>query len=754
MASAAESAERLKAALADRYVIKGELGRGGMATVYLAEDLKHRRKVAVKVLNPDLSEALGAERFLREIEVAANLMHPHILPVFDSGEADGLLYSVMPLVQGGSLRDRLEQEGQLPIDEAVKITCEIADALAHAHEREVVHRDVKPANILLSGDHAVLADFGIAQAVAKADETRLTKTGVFVGTPAYMSPEQATGEQGLDGRSDQYALACVLYEMLAGGPPFTGANSQMVLARHLGAAVPSITAARAGVPPPVAAAMTRALGKMPEDRYPSASAFWDALLSEKVEPPKKSIAVLPFANMSPDPENEYFSDGITEEIINALSKLKDLRVAARTSSFALKGQTRDIREVGQKLQVGTVLEGSVRKAGNRLRITAQLINVADGYHLWSERYDREMTDVFAVQDEIAAAVVKRLKVSLLGPPTTGARDRHSKDLEAYELYLRGRHLWNQRGEAMKKGLACFQNALQRDPEYALALAGVADGHALIGLWSGTKGYDLFEQGKAAAKQALELNPSLAEAHASLGFIAMFHDWDWPVAEQELLQALELNPGYVDAHLFYGQYLGWIEGDPEAAVRWLRHGHELDPLSVTLMAQIGIQLANCDRPEDGLAELERALELAPNTANVHVHKAWALRGLSRYAEAIEVMRGAMQLGGTAPAFSGELALSYAGAGLPDEARAILQEEALRVSSPGCAAVVHAALGEGDTAFDCLDEAYDQRDPVMPLIRWYPEMDSVRDDPRFQGLMRRMAFPTNGGGRVGRRNSFTH
>jgi eukaryotic-like serine/threonine-protein kinase len=412
---------RLRAVLADRYTVGRELGRGGMAIVLLAQDQKHHRKVAIKVLKPELAAALGRERFLREIETAAGLNHPHILPLHDSGEADGFLYYVIPYVEGESLRDRLDRERQLPLDDALQIAREVADALGYAHSHNILHRDIKPGNILLSAGHALVTDFGIARAITATGGGQLTELGALVGTPAYMSPEQVDGSQYIDGRADIYSLGCVLFEMLVGEPPFRGSSLTAVIANRLSSPMPSPRAFRQLVPEAIDAAVRKAMAELPADRFATAGQFAEALdtprLSEPtlVAVPDRSIAVLPFKNQSSDPESEYFSDGIAEEIINALAQLPGLQVAARTSSFAFKGKSADIAEVGAKLKVATVLDGSVRKAGNRVRITAQLVSVSDGYHLWSERYDSELDDVFAIQDHIARAIAQRFEVMLASP---------------------------------------------------------------------------------------------------------------------------------------------------------------------------------------------------------------------------------------------------------------------------------------------------------------------------------------------------
>jgi serine/threonine-protein kinase len=411
----------LRAVLAGRYTIERELGRGAMGVVLLAQDQKHHRQVAIKVLRPELAAALGRERFLREIEIAAGLTHPHILPLHDSGEAGGFLYYVIPYIDGESLRERLDREHQLPLEDAVRIAREVADALNFAHSHNVLHRDIKPGNILLSAGHALVTDFGIARAISAGGGEQLTEVGSLVGTPAYMSPEQIDGSPHIDGRADIYSLGCVLFEMLVGDRPFKGSTLTAVIGHRLSAPAPSPRALRESVPEAVDAAVRKAMASLPADRFATAAQFAEALATFRpAEPapaavPDRSIAVLPFTNQSSDPETEYFSDGIAEEIINALAQLPGLHVAARTSSFAFKGKGADIAEVGAKLKVATVLDGSVRKAGNRVRITAQLVNVSDGYHLWSERYDSELDDVFAIQDHIARAISQRFEVMLAGP---------------------------------------------------------------------------------------------------------------------------------------------------------------------------------------------------------------------------------------------------------------------------------------------------------------------------------------------------
>ena len=430
--------ERLKSALADRYSIEHELGCGGMAVVYLARDLRHDRSIALKVLRPELAESLGPDRFLREVEVTAKLTHPHILTLIDSGEADGFLYYVMPYIEGETLRERMNREGQLPLDAALQITKEVAAALSYAHSHDVIHRDIKPENVLLSAGEAVVADFGIARAITEAGGEHLTETGISIGTPSYMSPEQASGAQKLDGRSDVYSLGCVLYEMLAGEPPYTGPTAQAVLAKKLSEATPRVSVVRERVPQSIEAAIEQALAKTPADRFASAARFAEALGGEPVvsEHERRALLVLPFENLSPDPDNEYFVDGLTEELITDLSQISGLRVVSRTSTMTYKGARKSIQAIAREMGVQYALEGTVRKAGMSLRITAQLIDTACDGHAWARKFSGTLDDVFDIQEKVSREIVEALKVKLTPEEDRRIAARPIGNAEAYIGYLR------------------------------------------------------------------------------------------------------------------------------------------------------------------------------------------------------------------------------------------------------------------------------------------------------------------------------
>src|SRR5437764_11197470 len=774
----ADQLARLKAALAARYALERELGRGGMATVYLARDLKHGRPVAIKVLRPEIAAALGPERFLREIEVAARLTHPHILPLHDSGQAGGALYYVMPYIEGESLRDRLDREGQLPLEDALRITREVAGALSYAHSHDVVHRDIKPENILLSGGEAVVADFGIARAITQAAGSKLTETGIPIGTPAYMSPEQASGGGVIDGRSDVYSLACVLYEMLVGEPPYTGPNAQVVIAKRFTDPVPSVRRLRDTIPPTMDAAITKALAKAPTDRFATAAQFGEALeapaqpvrdtgrrtsrlaawaglaatlvvaaaglfvLSRPhgtpalAGPPGQSIAVLPFVNVSGAPQEEYLSDGISEELINALSKLPQLKVVARPSSFAFKGKNEDVRQIGQALQVATVLGGSVRRAANRLRVTAQLTDARNGYNLWSETYDREMGDVFAVEDEISHAIMRALQVQLASGDSVALLRRPPRDVEAYELYLKGRYFYNEGGFGpVQQALAYFQQALAHDSNYALAYAGIADAYQSL-TWST---YLLPRQGmpktRAAALKALALEPTLAEAHASLGDQLCVYDWDALAAERELRRAIELNPSLANAHYFYSHCLA-AQRRSEEALAEARRAHELDPLNPEVATGLPWALYAARRYDEAIAGQQKSLDLDPGFAQAHMLLALSLAGKGRYAEALAEARKMAALAGDAPSFVGILGYVAGRAGERAEAQHILTE--LERRPPGntafAIALVHLGLGNNDQALRWLQTAYQERSEWLVFFTPAPLFDLLRSAPRFRALSR--------------------
>ncbi|HXF25035.1 MAG TPA: protein kinase [Gemmatimonadaceae bacterium] len=712
-----EPAARLSASLADRYVIERELGAGGMATVYLAHDIRHDRDVALKVLRSDLAESLGRERFLREIRLAARLNHPHILSLHDSGDADGFLYFVMPLMQGQTLRDRMREEGQLPVDVAVRLGQEIAEALDYAHRHDVVHRDIKPENILLHEGHALVADFGIGKAVvaaAASGATTLTQVGVTVGTPAYMSPEQAAGDE-IDGRSDLFALGCVMYEMLTGNAAFTGPTVQAVIAKRFHFTPPSVSATRSAVPTGVSRTIERLLERDPAARISSGALVVTALREQDTpapariarqtaQPAGKSVAVLPFANMSANVDDGYFADGITEEIINLLAQLKGLHVAARTSCFAFKGKDEDLRVVGEKLGVQHILEGSVRKAGSHVRITAQLINAADGYHIWSERYDHDLVDIFALQDDIANSIATKLQLSLLDAPTRDVARTGVRNVEAYELLLKGRVLLRQRGPAIIDALACFQRAVALDPELVEAHALLADAYRLIWIYGMAPASDTVPQARAAIACALALDSDDPQALSTLSNIASSYDVDVERCLALADRVLARAPLRVETLCERG-FVVALRGSssPESLAKALHHirtARSADPLNAWAAAIESMSLACIGNYEDAVREAQHAVTLDPLAFTGRWALVWTLAVIGKDDEAIAAATDALLMSGRHPRILADVAAIHARRGETRAALEILEELRSRSAS---GFVEHSVLGAVAASSGLMTEA---------------------------------------------------
>ncbi|HEY7482663.1 MAG TPA: protein kinase [Gemmatimonadales bacterium] len=750
---------RLGGLLADRYRLDEEIGRGGTSIVYLAEDLKYGRKVAIKVLRPGPGAAYEPQRFLREIRIAAQLSHPQILPLHDSGEieteaagAPRLLYFVMPYAGCESLRNRLVREGALPVDVALRITRAVAAALGYAHRHGVIHRDIKPENILLQEGEPVVADFGVATArsAAGADSVYITDRGFAVGTPAYMSPEQATAEPGLDGRSDQYSLACVLYEMLAGDPPFAGTGARATMARHAIEAPAPIGTRRPNVPPAIERALARALAKDPADRFPEMREFVEALVAPLPEivpaaapgtaREARTIAVLPFVNASADPENEYLSDGITDELIHGLAKVEGLNVASRTSVFALKGLKEDVRHLGARLGVSAVLEGTLRRSGNRLRITAQLYGVAEGRTLWSERYDRELEDAFEIQDEIARTIVTTLRSTLLRDLGDAPPVRYTANPTAYHLYLKGRYWWNRRTQAaIAEGIKYFERAIEEDAGYALAYTGLSDSYALQLDYRGAPVREGMERARALARKALELDDTLAEAHTSLAWVTFVHDWDWAAAGAQFRRAIELNPAYSVARQWHSWFLIAM-GRTDASLVEGRMAAELDPASVSIRRSMGWLHYYARQPREALEHLRRALAMNPTAEENHRLLGLAYLQLGMHDEAGAAFRESVASSDSPALATAGLGMVAAARGRMAEARGVLEglhaAARERYVNPVAFVQLHTALGEADRAFEWLDQAIEDRRGWLAYLKVEPSLDPLRGDSRFGRLMERM------------------
>jgi len=728
--------DRLQSALGASYRLERELGRGGMATVYLADDVKHHRQVAIKVLRAELGSLLGPDRFLREVEIAAKLNHPHILPLYDSGEADGFLFYVMPYIKGESLRVKLDREKQLSIEEALAITRQVASALGHAHSRGVIHRDIKPENILLYEGEAMVADFGIALAVSAAADERLTQTGLVLGTPEYMSPEQAMSDRALDARSDVYSLGCLLYEMLAGEPPYTARTAQSLLTKRLMDPVPAVRLLRAAVPTGVEQALTKALAKVPADRFASANAFAEALTAPaRARAP--AVAVLPFLNLSADPENEYFADGITEDVIAHLSKIRALNVISRTSVMPFKRRLESLKEIAAKLDASTLLEGSVRRARDRVRIVAQLINAETDQTLWTETYDRDLTDIFEIQTDVALQIATALKAELSGDERARIRKEPTSDLQAYQLYLQGRQ-WHVKytPAAMQRAVGYFERAIARDPQYALAYASVAKACAEMGEIGALAPDEALRKAREAGAHALRLDPKLGEAHCAVAYIKLL-EFDWAGAEQEFKRALELTPSSADAYDLYGRMCSGLERYDEA-IAMQRRAQELDPLAHKL--DVITTMLRAGRYEEAAQGAAQAVELDPDHDRARATLGWVQLKRGMADEGVAELERAVSLSPGDTNWLAQLGQVYALVGRTDQAREVLRQLEDRARStyvsPYHLAFVYTGLGEQETALDLLERAVEERAGAMYGIKGSFLLAPLRSHPRFKALLKKM------------------
>jgi serine/threonine-protein kinase len=783
--------ELLNRALAGRYRVSREIGRGGMATVYRAHDLKHDRAVALKVLKPQLAAALGTERFLREIAVTARLDHVHILPLLDSGEARGLLYYVMPYVEGESLRDRLDREKQLPLEDALEIAREVADALGYAQSQGIVHRDIKPENILLGGGHARVADFGIARAVRAAGDASLTETGLAVGTPAYMSPEQASGEREVDPRADVYSLGCILYEMLAGQPPYTGATFEAILARKALEPVPSLRVVRNTVPLAIEQAVAKALARVPADRFASARQFAEALESARATasppvsawsvwrfgagmlavaaavatlitdvgglrtrltggaagPKIESLAVLPLENLSGDPEQDYLAAGMHEALITKLGKLGGLRrVSARPSVLRYQKTDKPLRQIADELGVSALIIGTVLRSGDNVRITAHLIDGATEEPIWGDGYEREVRDVLVLHNEIVADIARQVQLQLSPDERAGLGRARQVDPEAYEAYLKGKFLLNTfTPEGFERGMALLREAVAIDPAEPLAYAGLAHGYTLMELFSPASSADDVPRAKAAAERAVTLDETLAEAHVALAMFRGAKEWDYASSEESVRRALRLNPNLAEAHVAHAQHLSIFGSQAEAIAEWKR-GIDLDPLSPLYTAWFAGAYWEFGRFDDAIAEARKALVLQPDFPVALAVLGYAHLDKGQYQEAIATHEKLLEKYPN-QGFSWVLARTYALSGRAADARRIMAS--LESGAPGdlahpwFIAAAYAALGNDEQAMDWLEKAYDAR--ILFLSNLAREraagfdLRGLRGNPRFRALLRRVNLP---------------
>jgi serine/threonine protein kinase/Tfp pilus assembly protein PilF len=754
------------------YEIVAPLGAGGMGEVYRAKDLRLRRDVALKVLPAGVaSDPERLARFEREARTVAGLNHPNIVVLYSVDDEDGVRFLTMELVEGASIGQHI-RPGGLPLKQVLELGMAMSDALSAAHGKGVVHRDLKPANVMLTPEGRVkILDFGLAKLAAAGAtlsttqaatvDAPLSTVGQMVGTVPYMAPEQVLGE-AVDARTDLFALGVMLYELSTGLRPFNGASSIDVSAAILHGKPPSLRALRSDLPADLDRVIGRCLEKNPRERFQTALDVYNELrgVQRAIEHDERgtpdqpagagaaSIAVLPFVNRSASADDEYFSDGLADELLNMLTKIRGLRVAARSSAFTFKERSTTASEVGKALNVATLLEGSVRRAGNRVRISVQLVKVSDGYHLWSESYDRTLDDIFAVQDDIAQAVVKELRRTLLGEAmdsngggelkseVANAAKGRATNAEAHRLYLQGLHLIDRRTrEDTARGIAHLKRAVELDPEYALAWAHLSRAYereASTGWYPKAEG---LARAREAVERALSLEPSLSEAHSQLAWIRMSHDWDWRGAEQSCARALELAPGNSQVLRAAGalnHYLGRFE----AAVELDRRAVECDPLNSAAYHNLGFVLAVAGRFTEAETAYRKAIELAPQGVLSHSGLAVPLLALGRSEEALEEAE-------REPIEAFRLwarAVVHHTLGHAAESDQALREMTER-HADGFAffiAELHGARGEREQAFEWLERAYAQRDNGICLALASPRLRSLHGDPRWSAFMKKLGF----------------
>ena len=789
--------------LCGRYQIERLLGRGGMATVYLARDQRHDRRVAIKVLDPDVSRTLGSERFLREIDFAAKLTHPHILPLHDSGESDGVLFFVMPYVEGESLRHRLRREPQLPLDEALRLTCEIASALHYAHRHGVLHRDIKPENILLEDGHAMLADFGIARAADPAADAGMTATGVTLGTPAYMSPEQAQFGT-VDARSDLYSLACVLYEMLAGEPPFTGPTAQSVIAKRLSNPPPRIRAVRPSVPERIEDVLVKALDRTPADRYAAVDQFRDALAScppaERrgrspswrrhalgaiagvllaaalvsiwltrdrwfAATPRMTVAVLPFASSSTDPEQAYLAEGLADAVISDLVRMPGVRVVSRmsvmryasgmgdmTGQSAQRGSSGGMRmgggmafmndpmpgskslgQIASELRVDALLQGTLARDGDTVRVTASLTRASPLQNIWERNYRRDVRQLIEVQRDLASAVA----AVATGRAVAAVEIPDSKrvyDPAAHQAYLKGSYF--QAHSKLTQAVDAFERAVQLDPSHAPAQASLARAYYFLGLFGDIPPSIALAGMRRAATAALELDPLMAEAHGQLALVKMLQDWDWQGAEWHFRRALEISPGHAQIRHDYAHFL-LGQGRQHESMEQAREAVALDPVNPMLISCLGWHSLFDGHFDEAVRLAGEAIQMMPDQWS-YVVLGWGLLGQRKNEEAVAAFREALRLKDSAftrASLGHALAVSGRESEAHRELDLLLERSEREYVSPYDIATVYAGLNDSDATFRWLRRAAEERSLFIVHVGWDSRFDRVRGDRRLADLTAR-------------------
>ena len=777
-----DAVARLNAALQGRYTIEGGLGSGGMATVYLARDEKHERKIAIKVLRPELAASLGPERFLREIEIAARLTHPHILPLFDSGDAGGFLHYVMPYVEGESLRDRLDRETNLPVEEAIRLTNQIASALSHAHEQGVIHRDIKPENILLAGDQAIVADFGIARAVERAGGERLTGTGLAIGTVAYMSPEQAFGTDEVDATTDVYALGCVVYEMLSGRTPFEGVAPHAILARHLADSVPALRSLAPEIPVPVERAVHRALSKAPADRFPTAAAFAEALsgamtmqarvaeerrvarrhwrrglvaaaavaglslgawlLAGTLGTPRiERLAVLPASNMTRDAEQDYFVDGVHEALVTELQRA-GLSVIARQSVLQYRDSDKPIRQIAQELGVDALIQPAVGREGDSVIVDVSLYDGRSQLPLWTASFPAHVEGVLGVYRDVSRRIADQIGIVLSSAVEVRLAERPVVDARAYEAVLQGQfHLRRFTPQDLTIALQYFESALAIDPASAPAHVGVAKvwGYrAQAGFLSPAETRPYVEEHIA---RALALDPDLASARFMEAARLVWNLWDLDAGEAAFRRTIELDPNDAETQVFYGHVL-MILGRWDEAIRRGQLAIELDPLNPFVVGLYGTILSSAGRSEEAIELLQDMFAKNPGTGFGMSPLLSSLHTLGRYEEELRLRRERYASYGD-PQMVEALDRGFAQGGYMAAwgaaADALAARAADRFVLPLSVAEYYAKAGDPEKAIDWLEIAVDQRSQSVPYLGVIHHLRGLHANPRFQELARRVGVP---------------
>jgi serine/threonine protein kinase/Tfp pilus assembly protein PilF len=731
------------------YKILEKLGSGGMGSVYKAEDLRLHRTVALKFLPLELTrDEESKQRFINEAHAASSLQHHNVCTIHDIDETDdGKMFICMDCYEGETLREKISK-GPLNISEITNIIIQIAEGLKKAHENGIVHRDIKPANIFITKDGIVkILDFGIAKLIGQA---LLTQTGRTMGTIAYLSPEQAKGEH-IDHRTDIWSLGVMLYEMLSGEKPFKGEYDQVVIFNILNEEPENIKKFRKDIPSNLFAVLEKSLEKDRGYRYEYISSLLEDLKHLKdeaeIQPsqinlistkPSQSVVVLPFVNLSGDPEQEYFCDGLAEELINSLSKISDIKVVARTSAFAFKGSNIEVRKIGKRLNVGTVLEGSVRKVGNRIRIMAQLINVRDGYHLWSEKYDREFNDVFNVQDEISLAIVDKLKVKLLGNEKGNLLKRYTQNPEAYDLYLKGHHIYYQYNfKITNQAIEYFHKALEKDPNYALAYVGLAECYGSMAYWGVKRPSEVLPIDRKYTQKALEIDKNLSEVYTLIADTSHMFDWKWSETEQIYLHSLELNPNNIDSLNDYGLYLCSVRRFEDARKAFER-AKNIDPLNYMTFCVLFPDFCN-SRFDLIIADLSKFMDLDPP----FWPGLWLLwRTLSlmeNKAEALEAFKKLFLLRGMNDVVKLMEGLSYEEA-LRVGARSLAEFYKHQYTSPYDIAMYFIHSGEKEEAIAWLETAVKEHDGRLYFLNCDPDWKSIDSDERFINCLRQIGFRT--------------